>query len=90
MITNLRVSIGIGVAAGAAILYAANRRRKNRSLLHRARREAKSLLKGRMARLIADSAATWISRGREETARKRKGVLEAVEAGRAAYQRVAG
>jgi hypothetical protein len=89
--TTLRVSIGLGVAAGAALtVYAANRKRRNRSLLARARKQASMLINRRVARLLTDSAVAWIAKGREEAARQRKGVLHAVEAGKTAYQRAAG
>ena len=92
MMTNstLRVSIGLGVAAGAALtFYIVNRQRRNRTLLARARRQA-NMLSGRVTQLISDSASAWIAKGREEAARQRKGVIHAMEAGKTAYQRVAG
>jgi predicted membrane metal-binding protein len=93
MITNstIRIStIGVGVAVGAVLIYVANERRKNRSLLRRVRKQARMLLRARVSRMIGDSAAAWIAKGREEAARQKKGLLEAVGAGKTAYQKVAG
>jgi hypothetical protein len=92
MITNpaVRISIGVGVAVSAALIYMVNKRRKNRSLLVRARRQANTLIGGHLTRMITDSAAGWIAKGREEAARKRKAVIEAMEAGKTAYQKVTG
>src|SRR5437660_1533172 len=76
MITNstLRISIGLGIAAGAALtyVYISNQRRRNRSLLARARRQANMLINGRMKQLISDSASAWIAKGREEALRQKK------------------
>jgi hypothetical protein len=92
MITNstYRVSIGLGVAGAAALtFYVVNRQRRNRTLLGRARRHA-NMLSGRVTQLISDSAFTWLAKTREEAARQRKGVVQALEAGKTAYQKVAG
>jgi hypothetical protein len=48
------------------------------------------MLSGRVTQLISDSASTWLAKTREEAARQRKGVVHAMEAGKTAYQRVAG
>jgi hypothetical protein len=95
MLTNtpaLRISIGLGVAAGAALttMYVARRRRQNRSLLARARRQANALIRNQITRLVTDSASAWIARGRDEAVRQKRGVIHAVSAGRNAYQKAAG
>lgn len=74
-------------AAGATFFYV-RRRRENRSLLARTRRQAETF-KDRAGSLTS-SAADLLQKSRGEMARQKKGVLEAIDAGRAAYQRVAG
>jgi hypothetical protein len=92
--TKTGMSIGAGVTAGAALLYIVNRRRKNRSLflrtLVRARKEARAVFGSGIARLATGAVTTWITAGRKEADRKRRGVVEGIDAGRAAYQKVAG
>jgi hypothetical protein len=84
------ISIGAGVAAGAALLYMVNRRRKNRSLLTRARNHARTALASGIARVATDAVTSWITTARKEVDRKAKTVVEGIGAGRAAYQKVAG
>jgi hypothetical protein len=72
--TKIRLLIGSGVAmTGALLLYAARARSRNRSLLARTRKQA-DILK-RQAAKLGEAAAD--------------GLADAVEAGKAAYHRVA-
>ncbi len=88
----VRISIGIGAVAGAALIYAARSRsrshRKNRSLLARSTEQAR-LLKHRASKLLR-SAAILVDKGLDEAGRRKKGVLNAVEAGRTAWRKTAG
>jgi hypothetical protein len=91
--TRVGVLIGSGVATGAAVIcvaliYAAKTRRRNQTLLARTRKQAE-ILKHQASKL-RDAAADFIEKGREEAERKTRGIMEAVEAGKAKYQRVAG
>lgn len=89
VMSNTRVGflIGSGVATGIAVVYAAKTRRRNRSLLARTRRQA-YILK-HQAEKLRDSAADLIEKGIEEAERRKKELVQAVEAGKAAYHRLA-
>jgi hypothetical protein len=71
--TRVGLLIGSGVATMGALIYAARRRNRNRSLLVRSRKQA-DILK-RQAAKLGEAAAD--------------GLAEAVSAGKAAYHRVA-
>jgi hypothetical protein len=85
--TRIGVLIGSGVATGIALMYTA-RRRRNRSILARTSRQA-VVLKHRASKL-RDSAANFLEKSRSQAGKQKKGFMQAVEAGKAAYQRVAG
>jgi hypothetical protein len=86
--------VGTGAMAGIA-LYVAKRRRRNRSILARTHKRAVLLrdqasnLRERAAKLT-DSAAGFVGKSREEVGRQKTGLLQAIQAGKAAYLRVAG
>jgi hypothetical protein len=84
--TRIGVLIGSGVATGIAFMYA--RGRRNRSILARTSRQA-GVLKHRASKL-RDSAADFLEKSRSQAGKQKKGFIQAVEAGKAAYQRVAG
>lgn len=84
--TRMGVLIGSGVATGIAFMYA--RSRRNRSILARTSRQA-GVLKHRASKL-RDSAADFLEKSRSQAGKQKKGFIQAVEAGKAAYQRVAG
>jgi hypothetical protein len=83
----LKISIGIGVATGAVLLYTQTHRKK-RTLLGRTRDTADGLLDRAMK--LRDAATDFIEKSVDEAARQKKGILHAVEAGKVAYQKVAG
>jgi LPXTG-motif cell wall-anchored protein len=85
--TTVGIMMGTGAMAGIA-LYIAKRRRRNRSILARTRNQALSM-KDRAAKL-SDSAAVFMGKSRQEVTRQKTGILEAIEAGKAAYLKVAG
>jgi len=89
VMSNTRVGllIGSGVATGIALIYVAKTRSRNRTLLGRTRRQAE-ILKHQAAKLRA-ATADLIEKGLEEAERRKKGLLEAVEAGKTVYQRAA-
>jgi BMFP domain-containing protein YqiC len=92
--TKVGILVGTGAIAGVA-LYVANRRGRNRSILARTRRQAE-LLKDRASNLkdraskLTESAADFMGKSRDEVERQKKGVFQAIEAGKAAYHRMAG
>jgi hypothetical protein len=88
--TKVGVMIGSGVVTGIAtvvIVRAAQTRRRNRSLLGRTRQRA--IILGRQAAKLRESVEDLIDTGRTEVNRKRKHLVKAIEAGKAAYSRVA-
>ena len=85
--TTVGILVGTSVAAGLAA-YAVIQRNQNRSLRSRARKQA-LLLRQQDARL-SESATDFLENSRDEVERQQKGVFQAIEAGKAAYQRVAG
>lgn len=86
--------IGSGIAAGIALIYAVRRRRRH-SILARARKQAIALKK-RATKLPADykgfrdSASDFIGKGRDEALKRKKGIIKAIGAGKAAYERAVG
>lgn len=89
--TKVGIWIGSGVVTGlatVALIYAAKTRRKNRSLSARTRHQA--VIIKRQAAKLRESVEDLIDSGREEVNRKKKHLVHAIEAGKAAYQRVAG
>jgi hypothetical protein len=88
--TKVGMMIGSGVVTGiatVAIVRAAQTRRRNRSLLGRTRYQAMVL--GRQAAKLRESMEDLIDSGRSEVNRRKKHIVKAIEAGRAAYSRVA-
>jgi hypothetical protein len=86
--TKVGLVIGSSIVTACALIYAARARSRNRSLLARTRKQA-ALLKHQASKL-RETAADLIEKGRDEANRQKKHLVNAVEAGRAAYQRVAG
>jgi|GEM_PF-3262336 len=84
----VRISMGIGVATGVALIYRARSRRRNRSLLARTSEQAR-LLQHRASGFLK-TAGTLVDKGLNEAQRQKKGVLDAMEAGKAAWQKTAG
>jgi len=80
----------MATSAAGVLFYTIQRRRRNRSLLARTRRQAENLagdLRGKASQ-ISDSAADLMAQSRKVANRRTKGFLKAIEAGRAAYHRV--
>jgi hypothetical protein len=86
--TRVGILIGSGLATGLAITLAARRHRHNRSLLARTRKHAGDLRS--RASKIREIANDLIDKSRQEAERQKKGLANAIDAGRAAYQKVAG
>jgi hypothetical protein len=63
-------------------------RRRRQTFAGRALRQV-TVLKNQASRL-GDVAADFIEKGRQEAGRQKKNLAEAMEAGKSAYQRVAG
>jgi hypothetical protein len=58
--------------------------------LVRARKQAQAALGSGIFRLATGAVSSWITTGRKEADRKRRGVIHGIDAGKAAYQKVAG
>lgn len=88
--SNMKVGIliGSGVAAGIGLTYAVKVRRRRRTLIGRARRQAAILR--RRALMLSGVAAGIIEAGRKEALRRKKLMAECVGPVRLAYQKVAG
>jgi hypothetical protein len=84
----IRISLGVGIVTGVALIYAARVRNRNRSLLARTTRQA-HLVKDRASK-VRKSATGFMEKGFDEAYRRKKGFLEAVDAGKAAWQKVTG
>ena len=81
--TSIYISVGIGLTA-AGLYWAARHHQRNRSVWMRTQRKVSGVAKD-LSRAI--SIATYLmERGRKEAERQKKGILEAVEAGRHAYE----
>jgi hypothetical protein len=84
--TTTGILIATGVASGA--IYYATKRSRQKSILARTRKQA-GILSDKASKL-SDSAASFLDKSRAEVGRQKKGLVEAIGAGKAAYQRVAG
>jgi hypothetical protein len=81
----LPVSVGVGIGVGISAYCAFRARQRRNNFLGRTRRQAEDL-----ARQMADVgclAADLLEKGREQVDRQAKGLANAVEAGRKAFQR---
>jgi hypothetical protein len=96
---NTTARILLAAVAAGALIYTVNRRRRNRTWLERTRHQAQDLTgnfigkaskMGDSASDLMALAASVMKKGRAEAKRQRHGVLEAIDAGKAAYQRVTG
>lgn len=81
----LPIYLGIGIGAGFSIYFGYRARRRRNSLLARTRRQADDL--ARQMAGASSAAGELLEKGREEIERQKKGLLNAVEAGKKAYQR---
>jgi type VI protein secretion system component VasK len=86
--TRVGILIGSGLATGLALTLAARRHRHNRSLLVRTRKQAADLRS--RASKFREIATDLIGKSRQEAERQKKGFVHAIDAGRAAYHKVAG
>ena len=84
--TTAGILIATGLAGGA--FYYAKKRSRQKSILARTRKQAGVFAD--KASKLSDSAASFLDKSRAEVERQKKGLVEAIGAGKAAYQRVAG
>lgn len=77
------VGVGVGVVISAYCAFRAGRRRN--TFAARTRRQAEEL--ARQMASLSSLAADLLEKGREQIERQSKGVTDAVEAGKKAYQR---
>ena len=77
--------IGFGLGVGIALLFSPKSGNETRLLLANKTREGTGFFKDQAARL-SNSAADLIDKSREEVTRYKKGLTQAVEAGKHAYQ----
>jgi hypothetical protein len=83
----LPVSVGVGIGVGISAYCAFRARQRRNTFLGRTRRQAEDL-----ARPMADVgclAADLLEKGRAQIDRQTKGLADAVEAGKKAFQRSA-
>ncbi len=81
----LPVSIGVAVGLGISAYCAFRAAQRRNTFLARTRRQAEDLAH-QMAD-VSSLASELLEKGREELARQSKGLADAVEAGKKAYQR---
>ena len=81
----LPVSVGVGVGVGIWVYCAFRAGQRRNTFLARTRRQAEDL--ARQMAEMSSLAADLLEKGREELERQRKGLADAVEAGKKAYQR---
>jgi len=86
--TKLGILIGSALLVTGAIVCGVTMRRRNRTLAGRARKQV-TLLKEHAAKL-GDRASDLIEKGLHEVSRQKKNLAEAMEAGKSAYDRIAG
>lgn len=86
--TKLGIMVGSALLVTGAIVCGITIRRRNRTLAGRARRQV-TTLKNQAARLT-DRASDLIGKGLHEVHRRKKNLADAVEAGKSAYERIAG
>jgi hypothetical protein len=90
--SNTSVGIMIATGAVAGVLIYTMKRRRNRSLLARARIHAEQFADNFRDRAskMGETAMHLMTKGRTGANRQKRGLLEAIDAGRSAYQRVTG
>jgi hypothetical protein len=88
--TSARILLATGTAG--ILAYSVYRYRRNQTFLARARKQAEHLTENILdaASKVRESASSTLGETRKQAKRQRKGLLHAFDAGRAAYQRVAG
>jgi hypothetical protein len=88
--TSARILLATGTAG--ILAYSVYRYRRNHTFLARARKQAEHLTENIIdaATKVRESAASTLDETRKQAKRQKKGLLHAIGAGRAAYQRAAG
>jgi shikimate 5-dehydrogenase len=81
----LPVYIGVGVGVGISAYCAFRARQRRNTFLARTRRQAEDL--ARQMAEVGALAADLLEKGREQIERQSKGLADAVEAGKKAFQR---
>jgi hypothetical protein len=79
-----RLTAGIGVGAGVALYCAMRVHRRNQSVLVRTRRQTDAFMKS--VEDLKEAASDFLDRSRDEAARQKKGIQQALEAGSRAYR----
>jgi gas vesicle protein len=82
----LGFSIGLGVGAGVALLLAPNSGARTQALIRRKIRKGQKYFQDQTAGL-RDSAAGLFEQGKEQVARHRVGLDQALDAGARAYKK---
>jgi shikimate 5-dehydrogenase len=82
--TLLMVPLGVGLGVGISV-YCAFRTRRRKTFLARTRRQAENL--ARQMTDVGGAAADFFEKGRAQIDRRAKGLVNAVEAGKHAFQR---
>lgn len=82
---TMPVSLGVGLGIGVAVYLAYRARRRRVRFVGRTLKQAVGL--ARQAVDMGCAAVQLLEKGREEIDRQKKGLVDAVEAGKAAYTR---